>query len=137
MSEPATHHDEHHHHVQEAVQHQISEHRFAVLIVGSIIVSIILTMMSLALYRSSGTSQLDLSRPGLDEVRKKALPDDTYHGFSSNGPLDKASLNEFDTEYNKKLKELGTQDAFANDVLSPKVLQIDAESVGAQTAPAE
>lgn len=136
MSEPIK-HDEHHHHVQEVVQHQISEHRFAVLIISSIIVSIILTMMSLALYRSSGTSQLDLSRPGLDEVRKKALPDDTYNGFSSSGALDKASFKEFDTEYSKKLKELGTQDAFANDVLSPKVLQIDAESVGAQIPPAE
>lgn len=104
---------------------EIRNHRFAILIIGSILVSILLVMVALALYASSGTEQLDLSRPGLAKVREQVQSDNKYQGFSSDGPLDDQALEEFSKLYEAKLKAATSVDAFGEDALSPKSLQID------------
>lgn len=107
----------------------VKSHRLIVFIVGSIIIALSLVVVALGLYNSSGTSQLDLSRPGYDKIRQQAAKDDTeFKGFSDSGSLDKATLDEFDTLYMKKLKEIQAVDAFGNDVLSLNSLQIDQDS---------
>ena len=107
------------------------EHRFLFLVFSSIIMAVILVMVSLGLYVSSGTAQLDLSRPGYDSIREQLQQDTTFDGFDANGPLNKTTLNEFDKLYSKKLNEATSVDAFGNDVLSPKSLQIDQKSAEA------
>lgn len=102
-----------------------AKQRFIIFIAGAIIISVALVAVSLSLYISSGTAQLDLSRPGLEKIRDQVQNDDSFEGFSSNGSLDKDALTEFDSLYSKKLKEAESVDAFGNDVLSPGSLQID------------
>lgn len=46
----------------------LSRHRFIVLLVAAILISLVLTAVSLAIYNSSGAAQLDLSRPGYRSV---------------------------------------------------------------------
>lgn len=104
---------------------EIRSHRFATFVIGSIVISILLVMVALALYASSGTEQLDLSRPGLADIREQAQNDDKFKGFSSSGPLDDPALDEFAKLYDTKLKEATSVDAFGGDALSPKSLQID------------
>jgi hypothetical protein len=48
------------------------QHKFFVLIAGVILLSTFLVSVALSLYNSSGAAQLDLSRPGFQEVRKQA-----------------------------------------------------------------
>ena len=102
----------------------VNRYRFVVLIVGSIIVSMLLVMASLALYVTSGTAQLDLSRPGYADIRDQVKKDDSFQGFRANGELDNAAYAEFEKLYNERLKDAESVDAFGNDVLSPEVLQI-------------
>ncbi|MGK2896539.1 MAG: hypothetical protein ACSLEY_03000 [Candidatus Saccharimonadales bacterium] len=109
---------------------QVKNHRFATMVIGSIIVSLGLVYVALSLYSSSGTAQLDLSRPGLEEIRKQAANDDgSYRGFSSTGTLNDKSYEEFKKLYSEKLEEAQSLDAFGGDALSPKSLQIDQDSV--------
>ena len=102
------------------------KYRFAVLIFGAIVVSMVLVMISLSLYVSSGVSQLDLSRPGIDDaIRKQATPDESFEGFAANGPIDQGAMASFETLYDSQLKQLTPIKAFGGDVLSDKALQIE------------
>lgn len=112
---------------------EIRNHRFATFVIGSIVISILLVMVALALYASSGTEQLDLSRPGLAKVREQVQNDDKFQGFSADGPLDDQALDEFAKLYDAKLKEARSVDAFGGDALSPESLQID-QATAAKTA---
>src|SRR3990167_8837039 len=107
---------------------RIKEHRFFFMIVGSISASVLLVLAALALYVSSGTAQLDLSRPGYAAIREQIKDNDEFRGFSSEGELDKKALQQFDDLYMQKLKDAQAVDAFGNDVLSPQSLQIDNQS---------
>ncbi|HWT40434.1 MAG TPA: hypothetical protein VN081_04175 [Dongiaceae bacterium] len=100
-------------------------YRFAILIVGAIIISFVLVMVSLSLYVSSGASQLDLSRPGIDDsIRKQASADESFKGFDASGPIDSQAMDEFNNLYDSQLKQLTTIKAFGGDVLSDNALQL-------------
>lgn len=104
-------------------------HRFLLFVLGSIGVAVILVLASMALYVSSGASQLDLSRPGYEAIREQIIDNNSFKGFSASGELDEAALKEFDKLYAQKLKEAQSVDAYGGDVLSPQSLQIDQASV--------
>ena len=117
---------------EEAIRSLPSKHRFLILIIGSISIASILVLASMALYVSSGASQLDLSRPGYESIRKQAINDERFQGFSASGNLDDEALKEFDELYAAKLKEMQEVNAFNNDVLSPASLEIDQKSATQQ-----
>ena len=104
---------------------QIRQHQFSALIVAVIFISLFSVFVSLSLYRSSGTMQLDLSRPGYDVARKQVSQDNTvFVGFSPDGKINKKSLTVFDALYTEKQKEATSLNAFSSDVLSDEALQL-------------
>ena len=103
----------------------MNRHQFVLFIGGVIVLAGLLVTIALTLYVSSGTAQLALSRPGLEKIRAQVRSDESFKGFSSNGTLDDASLKQFEALYDQRLREVESVDAFGNDVLSPKSLQID------------
>jgi hypothetical protein len=94
-------------------------HRFIVL-------TLFLVGVALALYASSGAAQLDLSRPGYVSVRDKAVQVDDFEGFPTSGSIDKDTLKQFRSLYEKQSKEATNVDSFGGDVMSDKALSIDA-----------
>lgn len=130
--------NEEQHHSHGIVVRQVKNHRFAVMIGGSIVVSLLLVYVALSLYASSGAAQLDLSRPGLEDIREQTAQDDgSYRGFDANGALTEAAYDEFEKLYSEKLEETESIDAFSGDPLSPKSLQIDHDSALQSTSAAE
>ena len=109
-----------------------AEHRFLFLVFGSIIIAVLLVMVSLSLYSTSGTAPLDLSRPGYQAIREQVHEDTSFNGYDASGVLDKKALDQFQSLYEAKLKEAQSVDAFGNDVLSPELLQIDQQTTAAQ-----
>lgn len=103
----------------------VGRHQYVLFIGGTVIVAVLLVAVSLTLYVSSGTAQLDLSRPGYEKIRTQVRSDESFKGFSSSGALDESALKQFEGLYDERLKEADSVDAFGNDVLSPKSLQID------------
>lgn len=99
--------------------------RFIGFISASVAVSLVLVAISIAMYFSSGTAQLDLSRPGYQSVRSQAKPEDPYKGFDASGPVDENSLQEFDSKYKDRAKNALSVDAFNSDALSDASLNID------------
>lgn len=99
-------------------------HKFMVLVGLTIVVSLVLVAVSLALYNSSGAAQLDLSRPGYESVRSQVVYDQDFEGFPSTGALDNEAIELFRDLYGEKLKEATALDSFGGDVLNDEALGI-------------
>ena len=104
---------------------RLSRHRFFIMIISSVLIAIGMAAIGLALYASSGAAQLDLSRPGYSEVRSQTNDDREFTGFSSNGPINEASLSEFRILYEEQLKAATDVEAYGSDVMTNEALRID------------
>jgi hypothetical protein len=104
------------------------QYRFMLLIALTIIVALFLVGISLALYNSSGTAQIDLSKPGFQSVRNQAAQSEEFDGFPATGELDQAAANQFRALYDKQVKKVTAVDSFSGDVMSDEALSIDAPS---------
>lgn len=98
-------------------------HRLALLLVGTVLTAIILTVVSMIIYNSTGAAQLDLSRPGYRSVSSQIESTDDIDGFSSSGPVNKDTIQNFITSYDKQAAKAKAVDAFNGDPLNPEVLE--------------
>lgn len=104
-------------------------HRFMLLVSITIMISLTLVGISMALYASSGAAQLDLSRPGYSAVKNQAVNNDKeFQNYPVTGPLDLSSVNEFRSLYQKQAIEAKTIDAFGGDPLNPDALEMSASA---------
>lgn len=102
------------------------QHRFLLMILLAVILAMVLTFISMAMYYSSGASQLDLSRPGYQGISDKVDRDDSaFKNYSSTGPIDQASINEFRDLYQTQSTKTKSVDAFSGDPLSATALGIN------------
>lgn len=105
---------------------------FGVLV--AIIIALILTSISMTLYFVSGTSKLDLSRPGYesarDQIRRSNSSD---QNFSSNGDIDSSVIKDFLKKYDNESGDLKQYSSFSEDILSDEQLGLTAE----QAAPSD
>ena len=102
-----------------------AERRFALLISIAILISLFLVGVALDLYETSGTAQLDLSRPGYVSVRQKAIQSDGFTGFSSSGPIDKSAVDQFRQLYASQATKATSVDSFSGNPMSDQALSID------------
>lgn len=102
----------------------VARHRFPFAIISVIGVAILMTAVSLSLYVTSGTSRLDLSRPGYEGVRKdvQESPEET---FKSDGPVDKAALDEFNQLLQKRRANLNGLGDFEDTSLDDSSLRLE------------
>ncbi|MGB3009076.1 MAG: hypothetical protein WBB33_01855 [Candidatus Saccharimonadales bacterium] len=91
------------------------------LIVG---ITLLLTSINMALYITSGTSGLDLSRPGFEQARKNALNDSSSPEFSPTGKLTQKDIEEFTKLYNDQRDRLKKMGSFDDQVLTDESLRL-------------
>ncbi len=105
------------------------QHRFLILVGSSVILSLILVVVSMQLYTSSGAAQLDLSRPGYRSVSSQALKsDNTFQQYDDTGAINQASIDQFKALYAKQVQNVKAIDAFGGDPMNPDALEISAAS---------
>lgn len=98
------------------------------LITGAIVVSLFLVTVSMWLYNMSGAAQLDLSRPGYQNIRAKAQQTAPFTGFESTGVLDEKALDSFDKLYQRQKAAISkSNDGFGPTPLSNETLGIQVE----------
>jgi hypothetical protein len=100
-------------------------HRFVTLIGGTIVISLFLVGVALALYASSGAAQLDLSRPGYKSVREQAARSDNFEGIPATGTVTQDTITQFRSLYNSQAQKATNVDTFGGDPMSDKTLSID------------
>jgi hypothetical protein len=101
----------------------LAEHRFVLLIVATIIISLIMVSISIVIYNVSGAAQLDLSRPGYQSVSDKVDRTDPVTDYSAYGPVNDSTVNDFTTLYDQEAGQAKAVDAFNGDPLNPAVLE--------------
>lgn len=103
-----------------------SEHKFLLMVGGSVVVSFIMVIVSMMMYTQSGTAQLDLSRPGYRSLSGEAPVEEyDFQGYPSTGEVSSSTLEEFDVLFEKEASNIREVDAFAGDPLNPATLGID------------
>lgn len=90
----------------ERAQALAQRHRFTMAIILTISIALLMTVISLSLYVSSGTLQLDLSRPGYESARKEIINPDDDSDFATTGPVNKRALDEYQKLFDAQRKEL-------------------------------
>lgn len=108
--------------------YHLSRNRFVILIIGTVAVSLLLVIIAMALYASSGAAQVDLSRPGYKSVRNQAKEEDpSFSGFVGTGLIDKKSLEQFNQLFTKQEANVNSTKGFESNVLDDAALQIQAK----------
>ncbi|MGH7218533.1 MAG: hypothetical protein ACREGE_03785 [Candidatus Microsaccharimonas sp.] len=97
-------------------------HRLSLLLILTVIIAIIMTIVSVIIYNSSGAAQLDLSRPGYRSVSDQIERDDTIDEYSASGPINTDTIQEFITLYDEQAEKAKAVNAFNGDPLNPEVL---------------
>jgi H+/gluconate symporter-like permease len=97
----------------------IDGHQFGIMVVIAIIVASILVIVSMSLYYSSGTAQLDLSRPGYIDVRDQIDNSDDLQNYPSSGAITTSVLAEFKLLFDQKVSKIESVDTFGGDPLNP------------------
>ncbi len=111
-----------------AIMSRWEQHRFLALIGGVIIIALFLVSVALSLYNSSGAAQLDLSRPGYQNVRDQAKRDTTSKSFPANGALDKEALDLFSKLYAEQSAKVISADSYDASAISEESLQLLSEN---------
>lgn len=120
---------------EETIQHSeadrpkaIHRNKLVLFVAGSVIVALLLVVVAMALYASSGAAQLDLSRPGYKAVQDKVDKTDTFKSFPATGDVNASTLDQFRKLYDEQVQRVTASDAFNPDVLGDQALGIDAPS---------
>ena len=100
--------------------------RLVIFISSSIAMALVLVVISMALYASSGAAQLDLSRPGYQSVQDKLEQTNTFKSFPASGSVDNKTIEQFKKLYEEQVGKVTTTNAFNPEVLSEQALGIDA-----------
>lgn len=102
------------------------QHKFMILVLSAIAVAIFMVLVAMNLYSSSGTAQLDLSRPDYQSVRAQAGRDGEATEFSSIGGIDKSVLTDFRNKYSEKANQVIKADGFGGEAMSDAALGLPA-----------
>lgn len=108
------------------------EHKFLLLVGATIVTSLVLVGVALGMYARSGAAQLDLSRPGYQDVREHADRNDQLTAFPATGKITEESLEQFKKLYDPQSKRVIDYESFGGDPLSDKALGLDAPAAEPQ-----
>lgn len=100
-----------------------AQHRFFLLIIATIFISLVLVVVSMILYNVSGDSQLDLSRPGYQSVSNQVERGSDIEGFEASGTVTIEVIDEFLNLYDEQAAKATAVDAFNGDPLNPELLE--------------
>lgn len=102
----------------------VDRHRIIYGVAGALVIAMIMTAVSMALYVSSGASRLDLSRPGYEAARGDVQRAADEEAFNASGPMDTEVLKDFQSRFTKHREMLNKLDTYGTNALDDAELQI-------------
>lgn len=106
----------------------VVRHRLGALIMMTIVIAVVCSTIGISLYYSSGTAQLDLTRPdyeGVSDTLAQSGEASLFVDYPGYGTIDEAALKEFDALYKRQLENIHSVDAFGGDPMSLESLHIE------------
>lgn len=99
------------------------KHRLSLLLILTVVIALVLTVVSMALYTNSGSAQLDLSRPGYRSISDQVDSGGSIDEYGAFGPVNEQTIQEFIELYDKQADKAKAVDAFNGDPLNPELLE--------------
>lgn len=100
------------------------KHKFFLLVIAVLVISMVMVAISLHLYNSSGAAQVDVSLPGYKSIQKQASKERSDSSFPATGTLDKEAFDSFDKLYGKHIDQINSSESFDSRALSEDSLQM-------------
>ncbi len=98
---------------------------------AALCITLVLTTISMILYRVQGVAMLDFSRPGYEKARGQVEKISTKPNFSSTGSMDATTVDEFKAIYDSSLKDLKALGHYDSDSLNDEQLRVAAPDIAA------
>ncbi len=117
-------------------QRLINQYKLSFAIGGAVVICLLLTVVSVSLYVITGTSKVDLSRPGYETARKKVdrSSDSQESDFEASGSLDGKIMADYLKKYTKQTRTLSEYDTFEPKLLDDSQLGLTSTT---QVAPSD
>ena len=93
--------------------------------------ALVLTIVSLTIYKVGGFYRYDLSRPGYEKERKEISTAPTEVTYDTTSPLSKQAVDTFLQQLDAHRKNFDSYNAFGNGGLSDEDLRINGNQPGA------
>lgn len=106
----------------------LAKHQLACFIVGCIAIALVMTSISLELYRRSGAIKLDMSRPGFERVRREVEKSTDDQPFSSSGTIDAAAIKDFNSRIDKYSSDLHNMGGYGATSIEDDDLNLSGQS---------
>lgn len=100
-----------------AVEKKSSQTKIIIGLSLAIVIALILTVISVGLYISSGVSRLDLSRPGYEPARQGVNEKSATKTFDNSGDMDAKAIGEFTELYDEQQSVLENTSSFSDNNL--------------------
>lgn len=101
--------------------------KLPIALTGAILLSLALTVVSVAWYTLDGSSRLDLSRPGYERERTEVRTTETQKSYDSTSPITKSAIDTFLKEYDDRTKELNGYGGFSEGALEDNAIQLETQ----------
>jgi hypothetical protein len=111
---------------------EVRKRRLTVALCIAIAGALVLTGVSLTIYKVGGFYRYDLSRPGFEKERVEISTTPTDVVYDTTSPLTKKSMDSFLSELDGHRKNLDAYDAFGNTGLSDEDLQLTPSQTNTQ-----
>jgi hypothetical protein len=108
----------------ELVEKEKKNRNIVWLVFFSAIITMVLSAISLVLYKTSGTEQLDLSRPGYNREGADEFGAIEQKEFSPKGEISGGVINEFDGLLMERFEAVESVNAFREESLSDETLGV-------------
>jgi hypothetical protein len=106
-------------------------HRLLVALLAAIGAALLLTLVSLTIYKLGGFYRYDLSRPGFEKERTEISTTPTDLTFDTTSPLTNKAIATFLQQLDANRHNLETYNTFGNGGLSDEDLQLTPNQVSA------
>ena len=111
--------------MKDKILQKILHYQFAAMVALAVLVATIMTSVSILVYVSSGAINIDLSRPGYEQVREDTSASGPITQFQSSGPIDRNAIDDFNNRLESIQTEINNMNNFSTDVMSNEALGIE------------
>lgn len=91
----------------------------------SVVFALLLTVVSVDIYASNGSSKLDLSRPGFEHERQEVRATDSQKTYDTTSAINRKAIDDFLQEYDSRTKDLSEYGDFRDQALNDTDLQLE------------
>lgn len=102
----------------------LARHQFVCFVILCIVVALVMTIISLELYRRSGAMKLDMSRPGYEKVRTEVEKSTDDQPYDSTGAFTEEAVSDFDNRIDKYQQELDAMGDYDNASITDQSLNL-------------